>query len=224
MTVGTDPIRINAVNRPRYRGVLHQWCFWLSLPVGVALTLAAPTGRAAFAAAVFAFGNSAMFGISALFHRTTFDDRGWYRFRRLDHMGIYFAIACGYTPFAMLALDGWRQTLMLVAGWVGASLGIFLRFLPFEPPYGMMNGLFITLGWTAVIAAPELWDNVGHGWLALTAIGGVSYTVGAVIVGLRRPDPWPQIFGYHEIWHLLVFLSVVLHTTVVAFGLLPLAG
>lgn len=219
-----DPIRLNAINRPKYRGILHTWCFAASIPAGMVLALTAPTARSAFAGGVFAFCNTAMFGISALFHRTTFDDRGWYRFRRLDHMGIYLAIAGGYTPFAMLALDGWQQHLLLIAGWVGASLGIFFRFMPFEPPYGMMNGLFMTLGWLAVLTFPELWDNVGHGWLVLTAIGGVFYTVGAIILGLRRPDPWPQVFGYHEIWHLMVAAAATMHYFVVAFGLLPLAS
>ena len=219
-----DPIRTNAINRPKFRGVLHTWCFFASLPAGVLLATSAPTNRAAFAAATFAFCNAAMFGISALFHRTTFDDRGWYRFRRLDHMGIYLAIAGGFTPFAMLALDGWQQELLLVAGWGGAALGIFFRFMPFEPPYGLMNALYITLGWLVVLTFPEMWKNVDHVWLMVTALGGVVYTVGAVIVGLRRPDPWPQVFGYHEIWHTMVAAAVTMHYLAVGFGLLPLAA
>lgn len=218
-----DQIRRNAIDRPRFRGVLHTWCFAVSVPVGLLVVLAAPTGRAAFAGAVFSFANTFMFGASALFHRTEFDDRGWYRFRRIDHLGIYLAIAGGYTPFGMLALDGWEQTLLLCTGWLGAAIGIALRFLPFEPRYGMMNALFITLGWLAVLTFPELWDHVDHGWLLVTAAGGVVYTAGAVIVGLRRPDPWPRVFGYHEIWHALVGVAVVMHTLTVVYGLYPLA-
>ena len=113
-----------------FRGVLHAWWFVLSVPAGVGLVLSAPTERSAFAAWIFAFSTTAMFGISALFHRTTFDDHGWYRFRRLDHVGIYVCIAGGFTPIAMMVLDGWQRVLLLVAGWVGASLGIVLRFAP----------------------------------------------------------------------------------------------
>lgn len=219
-----DEIRASAVDRPRFRGVLHTWCFVVSVPVGLALFLSAPTAEAALAAGVFAFGVSAMFGSSALFHRTIFDDHSWYRFRRLDHMGIYLCIAGGYTPFALLALDGWQSRLMLIAGWSGAAFGICLRFLPFLPPFGMMNALFITLGWVAVLTLPELWDNVGTAWLVVIAAGGLVYTFGALAVGARWPDPWPRTFGYHEIWHLMVAVAVSLHYSVVAFELIPGAG
>ena len=96
--------------------------------------------------------------------------------------------------------------------------------MPFEPPYGLMNALYITLGWLVVLTFPEMWKNVDHVWLMVTALGGVVYTVGAVIVGLRRPDPWPQVFGYHEIWHTMVAAAVTMHYLAVGFGLLPLAA
>lgn len=219
----TAAARETALNPPKYRGVLHMWCFWLSLPAGVALTLSAPDGRSAFAAAAFAYGVTAMFGVSAVFHRTRFEDHAWHRFRRLDHIGIYFCIAGGFTPFGMLALDGWASNLMLIGGWAGASAGIVMRFLPFRPPYGLMNGTFIALGWIPVLTFSRMWDAAGSGWMILTLVGGVFYTVGAFIVGLRRPDPWPHTFGYHEIWHLMVAIAATSHYIVVAFGLLPLA-
>ncbi|MFV2039164.1 MAG: hemolysin III family protein, partial [Acidimicrobiales bacterium] len=207
----TDRSRLSAIDRPRFRGVLHFWCFVVSVPIGVALVISAPTSRAVFAAAVFAFGTSMMFGISALFHRTTFDDHGWFRFRRLDHMGIYLAIAGGYTAFGLLALDGWQGKLLLIVGWTGAALGICLRFLLFKPPVGMMNTLFISLGWLAALTLPELWGSLGLGWLALTAAGGVVYTLGALVVGARWPNPWPRTFGYHEIWHVMVAVAAAMH-------------
>lgn len=217
-----DPIRQRAIARPRFRGVLHTWCFFASLPVGLLLILSAPTTRSTFAAFIFAFGNTAMFGISALFHRTHFDDRAWYRFRRLDHVGIYLCIAGGYTPFGVVALDGWASRVLLLSGWLGASLGILLRFLPFNPPFGMMNALFITLGWASVITFPQMWDAVDHGWMIVLIIGGAIYTVGAIIVGTRTPDPWPDVFGYHEIWHAMVAVAASLHYAVMGFGVLPL--
>ncbi len=219
-----EVIRRRAVQRPRFRGVLHTWWFFASIVAGIVLVATAPTGRAAFAAFAFAYGVTFMLGVSALFHRTEFSDHDWLRFRRLDHIGIYFCIAGGYTPFGMLATDGWAQYLLLIAGWAGAAVGTTLRFLPFDPPYGMMNALFITLGWASVLALPQMWDSLGPGWIGLLALGGLLYTGGAIVVGLRRPDPWPETFGYHEIWHACVALAVTLHYCVVAFGVLPLAG
>ncbi len=222
MRPGAD--RTSPARTPRWRGRLHKWCFVASIPAGVALVATAPTGRAAFAGAVFAYGISLMFGASALFHRTSFDDHGWHRFRRVDHAAIYICIAGGFTPFGMIALDGWSARAFLGAGWVGAGLGITLRFLPFRPPYGMMNTLFLTLGWVSVLVFPELWDNVGHGWMILVMAGGLIYTLGALVVGARRPDPWPDFFGYHEVWHAMVALAATLHYLVVAFEVLPMAA
>ncbi len=217
-----DPSRQSAIDRPRYRGILHKWCFVVSLPVGVALVASASTGRAAFAASIFAFCTSAMFGVSALFHLTTFDDNGWYRFRRLDHLGIYLAIGGGYTPFGLLALTGWQSKLMLIGGWLGVALGIVLIFLPFKPPFGMMTASFIGFGWVAALTFGQLRQNLSFGWLMLTVLGGVVYTLGAFVLGLRRPDPWPRVFGYHEIWHLMVAIAATMHYLVVAFEVMRL--
>jgi len=214
-------VRERAINRPKYRGVLHSYCFFLSIPVGLILIVTAPSARTAFAAFAFAFGVSSMLGISALFHRTEFTDREWMRFRRLDHIGIYLCIAGGYTPIGMLAVDGWAQKTLLITAWVGLGIGATLRFLPFDPPYGLMNALFLSMGWVSVVAIPQLWDFLELKWIILLAIGGMLYTLGAFIVGLRKPDPWPNIFGYHEIWHLMVVAAASLHYCVMAFGVIP---
>ena len=214
-------VRERAINRPKYRGVLHSYCFFLSIPIGLILIITAPTARTSFAAFTFAFGISSMLGISALFHRTEFTDRGWMRFRRLDHIGIYLCIAGGSTPIGMLAVDGWVQKTLLITAWVGVGIGATLRFLPFDPPYGLMNALFLSMGWVSVVAIPQLWDFLELRWIILLAIGGMLYTLGAFIVGLRKPDPWPDIFGYHEIWHLMVVAAASLHYCVMAFGVIP---
>lgn len=216
-----DPVRQSAIEQPRFRGLLHIWCCVASIPVGLGLVLSAPDSRSAFAAAIFAFGISVMFGISALFHRSVFDDHSWYRFRRVDHMGIYLCIGGGFVPYGMLALDGWQANLLLIGGLSGVGAGILLRFLLFQPPFGMMNGLFIALGWITIATFPALWDSLGPGWFLLTLGGGAVYTVGALVVGIRWPDPWPQVFGYHEIWHAMVAIAATMHYVVVAFELVP---
>ena len=214
-------VRERAIDRPKYRGVLHAYCFFLSIPVGVILIITSPSPRTSFAAAAFAFGISSMLGISALFHRTKFSDHDWMRFRRLDHIGIYLCIAGGYTPIGMLAVSGWVQKTLLITAWAGVAIGAIIRFLPFDPPYGLMNALFLSMGWVAIVSIPQLLDFLDLTWLILLAIGGALYTTGAFIVGLRRPDPWPDIFGYHEIWHLMVVLAASLHYCVMAFGVIP---
>ncbi len=121
----------------------------------------------------------------------------------------------------MLAVDGWAQKTLLITAWVGLGIGATLRFLPFDPPYGLMNALFLSMGWVSVVAIPQLWDFLELKWIILLAIGGMLYTLGAFIVGLRKPDPWPNIFGYHEIWHLMVVAAASLHYCVMAFGVIP---
>jgi hemolysin III len=218
-----ETIRNRAINRPKFRGVLHSYCFFISIPAGIILIISAPTSAAQFASFIFAFGNSAMLGISALFHRTNFTDIKWMRFRRLDHVGIYLCIAGGYTPIGMIAVEGWVQDTILITAWVSVPVGTTIRFLPFDPPYGLMNTLFLSMGWVAVLAIPQLIDFLDFGWLLLLAIGGLLYTVGAFIVGLRRPDPWPDTFGYHEIWHAMVVAAAALHYCVMAFAIIPQA-
>ena len=121
----------------------------------------------------------------------------------------------------MVAVDGWVQKTLLITAWVSVALGTTIRFLPFDPPYGLMNGLFLSMGWVAVLAIPQLIGFLEFEWLLLLGIGGMLYTIGAFIVGLRRPDPWPEIFGYHEIWHAMVVAAATLHYCVMAFGIIP---
>ena len=218
-----QPIRNRAINRPKYRGVLHSYCFFISIPAGILLVATAPSAAGKFASFAFAFGISAMLGISALFHRTDFSDSEWLGFRRLDHVGIYLCIAGGYTPIGMIAVGGWVQKTLLITAWVSVALGTTIRFLPFDPPYGFMNSLFLSMGWVAVLAIPQLLDFLELEWILLLAIGGLLYTCGAFVVGLRRPDPWPETFGYHEIWHAMVVAAATLHYCVMAFGIIPQA-
>lgn len=207
----TDPYRVAALARPRYRGVLHSWAFVASLPAAVLLVLSAPTGPARFGAAVFAFCISLMFGTSALFHRLDYTDEGWHAMRRLDHLAITLCIAGGYTPIAVAAVDGWQREVLLLAGWGGAALGIIARWLVTHPPRGMMNTLFIVLGWVSVICLPAIHQGIGTTGMVLIGIGGALYTTGALVVGARWPDPWPATFGYHEIWHVFVTVAVAFH-------------
>jgi len=204
------------------RGVTHQWAFFVSLITGVALVASAPTGRATLAAGVYAASVAGLFGASALYHRinwTSLTARRW--MRRLDHSMIFLLIAGTYTPFALLTLEGTIATAILVAVWSGAIAGIVLKLFWIDAPKWLVALVYVILGWVAVAAFPELLATIGVTATALVAVGGILYTAGAVIYALRRPDPAPTVFGYHEIFHALVIAAAAVQFAVVAFYVVP---
>ena len=208
--------------KPRLRGVSHQWAFFVALVAGAVLVIAAPSGRATLAAAIYAVSMAAMFGASALYHRVDWQSlaaRRW--MRRLDHSMIYVLIAGTYTPFALLVLDGGLADAVLIAVWAGAGLGIALKFLWPDTPKWLTAAVYVTLGWVAVIAFPQLASELGVLGMTLVAGGGILYTAGAVVYALRRPDPVPAVFGYHEIFHVLVIAAALLQFVAVAAYALP---
>ncbi len=213
---------IEKLVKPRLRGVSHQWAFFVALVAGAVLVIAAPSGKATVAAIVYALSMVAMFGASALYHRVDWRSpaaRRW--MRSLDHSMIYLLIAGTYTPFALLVLDGGLSRAVLIAIWGGAALGIALKMLWPNTPKWLTAAVYVTLGWVAVIAFPELARELGVVGMALVAGGGVLYTAGAVVYALRKPDPVPAVFGYHEIFHVLVIAAAALQFVAVAAYALP---
>jgi hemolysin III len=173
---------------------------------------------------VYAASVTIMFGVSALVHLKRWDAHTTELLLRLDHTAIYLTFGGTATPLALLGLSGWHRTALLWGLWVAALLGIVLEWLPFAAPRGFSNGVYLTLGWATLLLLPGLWRTAGVDAVALLLLGGACYTVGAIVVGLRRPDPNPHVFGYHEIWHLFVIAAVVAHYAMVATTLLPLAA
>jgi hemolysin III len=208
--------------KPRLRGVLHKWAFFASLVLGVALVVLAPGGRGTFAAAIYAASVAALFGVSALYHRIDWKSAvSRKRMRRLDHTMIFVLIAGSYTPFAVLVLDGTLATVILIAVWGGAVAGALMKLLWIDAPKWLVAGTYVLLGWVAVAAFPGLLDELGVAPTALVAAGGVLYTLGAVVYAVRRPDPAPAVFGYHEVFHALVIAAAALQYAVIAFFVLP---
>jgi hemolysin III len=182
------------------------------------LVVAAPAGEATVASAIYAASVAALFGTSALYHRITWSTvsaRRW--MRRLDHSMIFLLIAGTYTPFALLVLDGTLATVILVVVWAGALGGIVLKLVWIDAPKALVAVLYVALGWVAVVAFPDLLDGLGVTSTVLVAAGGLLYTAGAVVYALRRPDPVPAVFGYHEIFHLLVIAAAALQYAVIVF-------
>jgi hemolysin III len=204
--------------KPRLRGVLHQWAFFVSLVAGAVLVIVAPAGRATLATTIYAITVAGLFGVSAVYHRVNWVSapaRRW--MRRLDHSMIFLLIAGTYTPFALLVLNGTIATAILVAVWGGALAGIVLNLVWIDAPKWITAIVYVALGWVAVAAFPEMFDELGVTPTMLVAAGGILYTLGAVVYAVRKPDPAPAVFGYHEIFHALVIAAAAVQYSVVAF-------
>jgi hemolysin III len=213
-----------AAVKPKLRGVSHEWAFFVSLFLGAGLIVAADTSQATLAVAIYAVSLSALLGTSALYHRVNWkrpDVRRW--MRRLDHSMIFFLIAGTYTPFALLVLDGPLADAILVVVWAGAIAGAVVEMVWIEHPKWVAALIYMALGWVAAVAFPGLWNEIGLGGTLLVAAGGLLYSAGAVVYAIQRPNPSPRVFGYHEVFHLLVIAAAAAHFAAIAFFALPAA-
>jgi hemolysin III len=211
-----------AAVKPKLRGVSHEWAFFVSLFLGAGLIVAAKTEKATLAVAIYAVSLSALFGTSALYHRVNWTRPDLRRLmRRLDHSMIFFLIAGTYTPFALLVLNGPLADAILVTVWVGAIAGAVIETVWIDHPKWVAALIYMSLGWVAVAAFPELWSAMGVAGTLLVAAGGILYTAGAVVYATQRPNPNPRVFGYHEVFHLLVIAAAAAHFAAVAFFALP---
>jgi hemolysin III len=213
------------VVKPRMRGVVHEYAFFVALVAGAGLLVLAPSPKARLASAIYVIGLAGLLGTSALYHRVTWRQpnvRRW--MRRLDHSMIFVLIAGTYTPIALLVLSQPLGTVVLVVIWSGAVGGIVLSLLWPDAPRPVSAAIYISLGWVAIIATPQLADRLGALGIAMIFAGGLLYSVGAIVYARKRPDPYPTVFGYHEIFHVLVVAAAALHFAVIAFLVLPLAA
>ena len=183
------------------RGRLHEVAFFVSIPAGVALVALADTGKARFAAAVFAVGLAGVFGASAAYHRVAWSAPALRRMKRLDHSMIFILIAGTYTPLCLLALNGVWGIVMLATVWAGAITGIVLKQVDIDGMRRLSGFLYIALGWVSIVVLPQLFRNMSLTASVLVVAGGLLYTLGAIVFAAKRPDPNPAVFGYHEIWH-----------------------
>jgi hemolysin III len=208
--------------RPRYRGVSHLLAFVVALVLCVIVTALETEPTARLAGTVFAASVAVMFGASALYHRVWWTPIWRRRMARIDHAAIYLLIAGTYTPIGLLVLSGaWRVVVLSIA-WTGAVAAIALKIVWGDAPKWAAAAIAMTLGWVGVVAFPELLP-LGISGTMLIAGGGVLYTFGGILYALRRPDPRPTVFGYHEIFHALVVGAVACHYVAVVFFVLPRA-
>ena len=206
---------------PLLRGVSHAYAFWFALAAAVVLMALADDSAARVAASVYGLGLCALFAGSALYHRWRWDPRWRPLLRRIDHSTIFFFIAASYTPVALLVLDGTLRVVVLLVVWAGALGGMIFSIVWIEAPRALVAGTYLALGWVAIVTIPDLAERLPVAPLALLTGGGALYTIGAVVYALRRPNPWPRTFGFHEVFHAFVIAAAVAHFVAMAGWVVP---
>jgi hemolysin III len=209
---------------PTLRGRLHQHTLWFSLAAAVLLVALAPAGSARVTAVIYGVGLNALFAVSALYHRWPPASRWKPILRRIDHSVIFAFIAASYTPIAVLVLEPPASTIVLVSVWAGAVAGIGFSVAWIDAPRLAVAVSYIAVGWVIVIALPEVLDEIGVAPALLFLGGGLLYSAGAVVYARQRPDPWPRVFGFHELFHTLVIAAAALHFIAMAGWVIPADG
>ncbi|MFT4220860.1 MAG: hemolysin III family protein [Microbacterium sp.] len=198
--------------KPTWRGWIHAGTFPVAIAAGAVLIALADGTPAKWACAVFVASSLLLFGNSALYHRFDWQPRAKAVLRRIDHANILLLIAGTYTPLAVLGLAPEKGTVLLVVVWSGTLLGILFRVFWTQAPRWLYVALYLALGWAAVMYIVDLF-LANSAMMLLVLVGGVLYTVGAVIYALKRPNPWPGSFGFHEIFHVCTVLAFLCHWT-----------
>jgi len=196
---------------PHLRGWLHLICCVASVPAGLVVIASGETARARLAGVIYAMGMTAMFGVSAAYHRRRWSPAGRRRMRRIDHGTIFVMIAGSYTPLCLLALEGSTGRVALTAVWIGAGVGYCLALSGIAEKAVVGLLCYFGMGWAMLLALPELSRQLNGGQIGLLLVGGVIYTAGGIVLGTRWPNPSPRWFGYHEVWHTMVALACACH-------------
>lgn len=210
-------------HKPLLRGVQHQWAAVFALGAGTTLVALAPTTEARVAAAIYAASLALLFAVSAVYHRFEWTPavRTW--LRRADHASIFLLIGGTYTPVAMLALGGETGRHLLIAIWCGVAFGVLVSMLWPGAPKFVSAAIAVAVGWTIVPYIGSIGRALQSAEIWLIALGGIAYTVGALVYAAKRPDPWPRVFGYHEVFHALTLVGAGLHLAAV-FAIVRTAG
>jgi hemolysin III len=203
--------------KPLLRGWSHVVGFVVVCTLGtVRIATADADGWQRATLIIYVAGTLLMLGVSALYHRLDWSTAARARMRRLDHSTIFLAIAGAYTPVMSTAAHGWQRPTVLIVAWAGAIVGITLQWLPVHVPRALFTAVYVLVGWSASIAFAQLVHGLGGGGFGLLLGGGIAYTLGAVVYAARWPDPWPKVFGYHEVWHACTVAAGACHFVAIA--------
>jgi len=208
--------------KPLLRGWTHMVSFPVWLIVGVSmllLTHTSPVGRALLS--IYVGGTAIMFGVSAMYHRGRWQPRAKALMQKFDRSAIFLAIAGGYTPMAWVSLHGTIRVVVVAGAWVGAAIGIALHWVP-RVPRAWRGASYIIVSWTAVLVFPQMRHAVGATGFWLILIGGACYTVGALALATKWPNPWPKVFGFHEVFHAFTVVAAALQFIAISSIFAPL--
>ncbi len=197
--------------KPKLRGWIHAASVPLTLAAGIVLIALSPTAATRVGSAVYMASALLLFTVSAVYHRGSWSPRVWAFLRRFDHANIFLLIAGSYTPFTIMLLDGTSRAVLLSLVWGGAVLGVLFRVFWTDAPRWLYVPIYIAMGWAAVFFANQFAAAAGTAVLVLIIVGGVLYTLGGVVYGLKRPDPFPTWFGFHEVFHSFTIAAFVVH-------------
>ncbi|MEU7955953.1 MULTISPECIES: PAQR family membrane homeostasis protein TrhA [Micromonospora] len=218
------PLRLKPVDigKPRMRGWLHTYAFFVALVCGIVLSAVAatrPGWTPLVSCLIYSVTVCGLFGTSALYHRRVWSERGYQIMRRMDHSMIFVFIAGTYTPLCVLLLDRRMAILMLGLVWGGALAGVAVKLIWPHAPRWVSAPLYLALGWVSVAILPQILRQGGVTVLVLLAAGGAVYSIGAVFYALRRPNPWPTVFGHHEFFHACTLIAALCHHIAIYFAL-----
>lgn len=200
--------------KPTWRGWIHTGTFPLAIAAGIVLIVLADGPAAKWSSAVFMATSMLLFGISALYHRFNWKPKTKVMLKRFDHANIFLLIAGTYTPLAVLALPPAKGVPLLIMVWTGALLGIFFRVFWVHAPRWLYVALYILLGWAAMMYIVDLFQ-ANAAMMVLVVVGGLAYTAGAIIYAMKKPNPIPGVFGFHEIFHTLTVVAFMCHWTAI---------
>ena len=207
--------------KPLLRGWAHMVSFPLWLIGGaLMIVLAHATAWGTFLLTVYVAGTGIMFGVSALYHRGRWQPKAKALMQRFDRSAIFLAIAGGQTPVVWVCLHGWARVAVLLAAWVGAVAGIVLHWLP-SVPRALRGASYMVVSWVAVVLFPQMWHSLGPTGFWLILLGGACYTVGAVSLATKWPNPWPRVFGFHEVFHAFTVVAAALQFIAIADVVAP---
>jgi hemolysin III len=196
--------------KPKLRGWLHAATTPLTLAAGIVLISLSPTVTTRIGSAVFVGTALLLFTVSAVYHRGNWSPRTWAFLRRFDHANIFLLIAGSYTPFALILLHGHDRVVLLSIVWGGAIGGVLFRIFWADAPRWLSTPVYVALGWSAIFYAHQLTSG-GAAVTTLIAVGGGLYTIGGIVYGLKKPDPFPTWFGFHEIFHTFTIAAFSCH-------------
>lgn len=220
MTVAEERLHeVAELIKPRLRGVLHEAAFAVSLITGTALIILADGALATVAASIYAASVALLFGTSAAYHRGSWSPRARSVMERLDHSMIFVLIAGSYTPFCLVVLTGSARWVVFGIVWGGAIVGVVSRSVCTRRPRWLSTGLYLALGWVAVVVMPALLREGGVVVLVMLLAGGLAYSAGGVVYARQKPNPSPRWFGFHEVFHALTLLAFACHYVAISFAL-----